>query len=215
MLIPRYKEQKQRIGHCGLPNKIYLVEEIGFYKDVGHNNYNKFSKERKGLDRNALDQAMSNTLIKDGFHVKLTKSQTESMRYLSVMTKTLKRKFEDMNLNHCPLDSIRECPSDKYLLEFKEFYEFSRPDKPLTMREIFCNMLICQKSLSAPMAWAITEKYPTLHALKSAYDNCNSDKEKENLLSGIQVDGRKNKISASVSKVLYWLFNDYDFERNE
>ena len=47
----RYKEQKQRIQQCGLKNKIYLVEEIGHYKDVTAQ-----KGFHKALDRSALDQ---------------------------------------------------------------------------------------------------------------------------------------------------------------
>ena len=110
----RYREQKQRIHvsrsdnifwkiiifwyyfsifllqRSGLPNKIYLVEEIS-------NRYDDVTAQKdfgKGLDRKALDQAVSNVLIRDDFHVKLTKSQKESMRYLSVMTNTLRKKYE-------------------------------------------------------------------------------------------------------------------------
>ena len=92
--------------------------------------------------------------------------------------------FLGVTLHHCSYESIGRAPKDKYLMEFKEFYEVSRADKPLTLREIFCNMLICQRGLSTGMAWAITEKYPTLANLKRAYDKCNTEKEKENLISG-------------------------------
>ena len=101
-----------------------------------------------------------------------------------------------VTLHHCSYESIGRAPNDKNLLEFKEFYEVSRADKPLTLREIFCNMLICQRGLSTGMAWAITEKYPTLANLKRAYDKCNNEKEKENLIAGnffIYILGRKDQ----------------------
>ena len=41
--------------------------------------------------RSALDQAMSHTYIRDGFNVILTKSQKDSMRFLSRMTNTMKK----------------------------------------------------------------------------------------------------------------------------
>ena len=78
------------LQRSGLPHKIYLVEEIS-------NRYDDVTAQKdfgKGLDRKALDQAVSNVLIRDDFHVKLTKSQKESMRYLSVMTNTLRKKYE-------------------------------------------------------------------------------------------------------------------------
>ena len=43
--------------------------------------------------RGALDQAMSNTYIRDGFNLVLTNSQKDSMRFLCRMTETMKYVF--------------------------------------------------------------------------------------------------------------------------
>ena len=203
----RYKEQKRRMQQSGIPNKIYLVEEIGNYKDVSSRPANQnFSK---ALDRNALDQAMSNTLIRDGFHVKITKNQKESMKFLAKMTQFLTQKFNGKTLKISHLKGILD---EEHLLPFKDFYEHSRTDKPLSVREVFCNMLICQKGLSAGMAWAITDKYPTVRALKRAFNACRSDEEREKLVSGIPYDNGRKKIPASTSKTLFALFCDRDFQ---
>ena len=190
---------------CGIPNKIYLVEEIGHYKEVSSKPGQAYGK---ALDRNTLDQAMSNTLIRDGFHVKMTKNQKESMKFLAKMTQFLARKYQGKTLKVSNLNNLDE----EHLLEFEDFYQFSRPDKPLSVRQVFCNMLICQKGLSAAMAWAITDKYPTLAAMKRAFNACYSDGERDKLVSGIPYDNGRKKVPLSVSKTLCALFCDREFQ---
>ncbi len=150
----------------------------------------------KFLFRSALDQAMSNTLVRDDFHVRVTKSQRESMKFLATMTRALIDKYRREALDN--------------LLEFGVFYERSRPDKPLKLKEVFCNMLICQRGLSAGMAFAISCKYPTIRSLKMAYDQCQSEEEKVKLVAGILYDNNTKKIPISVSKTLHHLFNDVE-----
>jgi hypothetical protein len=73
-------------------------------------------------------------------------------------------------------------------------------------------MLICQKGLSAGMAWAITAEYPTLYTLKRAYNRrCQDEDEKERLVAGIPYDNGRKKIPLSASKTLSWLFNEKEF----
>ena len=65
------------------------------------------------------------------------------------MTETMKAIYRLRNLN---LVTDRQTLDDKNLLSYQDFYEFSRPNKPLTARHTFCNMLICQSGLSPGMA---------------------------------------------------------------
>ena len=99
--------------------------------------------------RGALDQAMSNTYIRDGFNLVLTNSQKDSMRFLCRMTETMKAIYRSKNLK---LVTDRQTLNDQNLLSYQDFYNFSRPNKPLTARHTFCNMLICQSGLSPGMA---------------------------------------------------------------
>ena len=57
------------------------------------------------------------------------------------------------------------------------------------------------------MAWAITDEYPTPALLKEGYDMCQSDEDRESLLSGLYYDGGK-KLPKAVSKAVSWLYND-------
>ena len=201
----RYKEQKQRLNQCGLPNKYYLVEEIyaNSSKPIWQGHENQGGGGR-AIDRSVLEQAMSNTCIRDGFNVRKTKSQKESMKFLKVFTDNLKRKYEGITLKSCRMEDAGK--SENHLLALSDFHEFSRPDKPLKLREIFSNMLVCLKGLSPSMSWAVTEKYPTPAALWLGYQSLHDEAEKEKLLAGIPYDDGK-KIPLAVSKNIYWLYN--------
>ena len=190
----RYKEQKQRLSRCGLPRKMYLVEETA----------SRGGKEAWGsraLDRNVLEQALSNTCIRDQFTVKRCRTQKETVQFLAALTDTLTDAYSGKTLRS---RSRVEGNDEMSLLTFIDFQNFSRPDKPLTVREIFCNMLIQMKGLSPGMAWSITHHYPTPLALKRAFRESN---QQETMLAGLIYDDGK-KIPGAVSKAMSWLFND-------
>ena len=155
--------------------------------------------------RNALDQAMSNTFVRDGFDVQVTKNQKASMRFLARITNLLKKMYLSKSLK-CITDRTRI--QGEYLLSFQNYYENSRANKPLNARQTFMNMLIQLKGLSSSMAWAIAEKYPTVKSLMNAYENCHFEKEK--LLAGIPYDHGTKKIPLTVSQTVCDLFNEKD-----
>lgn len=76
----RFHEQKFRLSDCGLPNKIYMIENRGNNAHVG-------------LPITNLLQAITNTLIQSEFTVKFTDSNDDSMLYLSVMSNLLIKMF--------------------------------------------------------------------------------------------------------------------------
>lgn len=76
----RFHEQKFRLSDCGLPNKIYMIENRGNNAHVG-------------LPITNLLQATTNTLIQNEFMVKFTDSNEDSMLYLSVMSNLLIKMF--------------------------------------------------------------------------------------------------------------------------
>lgn len=76
----RFHEQKFRLSDCGLPNKIYMIENRGNNAHVG-------------LPITNLLQATTNTLVQNEFAVKFTDSNEDSMLYLSVMSNLLIKMF--------------------------------------------------------------------------------------------------------------------------
>lgn len=76
----RFHEQKFRLSDCGLHNKIYMIENRG-------------SNAHVGLPLTNLLQAATNTMIQNGFTVKFTNSNEDSMLYLSIMSKLLVKMY--------------------------------------------------------------------------------------------------------------------------
>ena len=209
----RYKEQKQRLSRCGLPRKLYLIENTAVVTGgkeawTGHSGNKPTAAGVKhfGPDRQALEQAISNTCIRDGFTIKRCHSPKDCVRFLAAFTRGLTAKYAGKTLHsRCLLPAVEE--DWLRLPTFSDFHEYSRPDKPLRIREIFCNMLVSMKGLSPGMAWAITSKYGTPAMLNEAYRQCASESERQALLTGLVYDDRK-KLPGAVSKTLCWLYND-------
>lgn len=86
----RFHEQKFRLSDCGLPNKIYMIENRGNNAHVG-------------LPLTNLLQAATNTMVQNGFTVKFTDSNDDSMLYLSIMTNSIIKMYA------VSLDSIKIC----------------------------------------------------------------------------------------------------------
>jgi len=181
-----------------------------------------------GINRDVLEQAISNTSVRDAFFIKRTKTQGETIKYLATFTNALVQKYtaSQITLKNCSIESIACDMSHsavnsyktncvEYLPNFVDFNDFSRPDKPITVREIFCNMLMSIKGLSPGMSWAITEKYPTPLLLKRAYegtdveDGKEREKALEKVLAGIPYDHPvPKKIPPGIAKMVGHLFSD-------
>ena len=151
------------------------------------------------------------------------------MKYLASVTSALVRKYtaSQITLRSCPIENVactllgltdnNSCTSRniEYLPNFVEFNDFSRPDKPSSVREIFCNMLMSIKGLSPGMAWAITEKYSTPLLLWRAYEEIDNENGKERekiiekVLAGIPYDFPvPKKIPPGIAKIVGHLFSD-------
>ena len=77
----------------------------------------------------------------------------------------------------------------------------------MSVREVFSNMLVCQKMVTPAMAWAITHQYPTPKILNEAFKNCERE-DQEKLLLGLPYEAGKKKISSAVSRIISLLFNE-------
>ncbi|XP_060557724.1 crossover junction endonuclease MUS81-like isoform X2 [Ruditapes philippinarum] len=197
----RFREQKFRLKQCGLNHKMYLIEDYG-------------SMQHFSLPESTLKQTIVNTQVIDGFQVKRTKGTKESVAFLTVFTRYLQSFFKDKTLYACGLDDIKESKvvthvTDKWqkLATFEEFNQGSVKSKALTVHEMFGKQLIQLHGMSAVKARAIIDKYPTPSHLYQAYENCSSEKEKENLLSSIKCGKTSRSLGQAQSKQLYHLYN--------
>ena len=145
------------------------------------------------------------------FSVKTTEDKKESMAFLTYMTRDLRAKYHELRLTSCTVDDVTDNLVEKWdttLPIFAQFNDNSRKNKPLTTSDMFVRMLVQQHGVTVSMANVIVEKYPTIGALMRAYENCDTQEEKEELLTGLVYESGTKKIRSATSKVLAWLYND-------
>lgn len=228
----RFHEQKFRLSDCGLPNKIYLIENRG-------------SNAHLGLPLQNLLQAATNTQVQSEFSIKFTDSINDSMFYLSVMTNLLIKMFkvipagvncdtraifrssnkskmfeflsQNKDLSIGTIDELDKLPKDYYdridaaheiqLMAFNEFAENSTKMKNFTIRDLFMRQLVQLKTLSTDKAVAITEVYPTPRDLILAFRNCSNEADAVNLIANIRVGKFQRPIGAVIGQTLYNLYS--------
>ncbi|XP_070570245.1 crossover junction endonuclease MUS81-like [Ptychodera flava] len=162
----RFKEQKFRLKNCGLRKPIYLVEDLG-------------CSQHFSIPETTLQQAIVNTQVTDGFYIKHTHSQKESVGYLTIMTRYLQSVYANKTLvaytkDHLNSLQSRPVASDHQhmLMTFGEFNELTVKNKAMTVTEMFAKQLMQISGLSAEKAKVILEKYRTPKQLMEAYQNC-------------------------------------------
>lgn len=72
----RYDDQKFKLKNCGLTRLFYLIE---------NNQSNNL-----GVSRQAIEKAIRNTQVRDGFLIQQTESLEESLHWISMMTQAMK-----------------------------------------------------------------------------------------------------------------------------
>jgi len=197
----RFHEQKHRLKKCGVRRPTYLVESLtrgGSYS----------------VPYRSLSVAVTNSQVVDGFDIKMTSNNNETLLYLETMTRYLTKVFSGRELFSCSYSETQEeekLPSN-YMLTFLEFEQSSKKITNFNVREMLLKQLLQLSGVSVVKAKAITELYPTVDSLLTAYRSCDNDKQREKLLAGIKSNGMAKSLGPVVSKKLY---NFYTFKRNE
>ncbi|XP_064599705.1 crossover junction endonuclease MUS81-like [Liolophura sinensis] len=196
----RFKEQKFRLKRCGLRCPMYLIEDYG-------------SVQNFSMPEDRLRQTIANTQIVDGFQVKRTGDNKESVAFLTLMTRYLQSHYQDKTLDAFPADILPDISGPynikdphQRLMEFKEFNEASVKTKNLSIREMFGKQIIQMYRLSAEGAKGILDLYPTPSSLIAAYNACCTEKEKEELLSKIKTGKAGRGLGMAVSRQFYNLY---------
>ncbi|XP_059199783.1 crossover junction endonuclease MUS81 isoform X2 [Centropristis striata] len=198
----RFREQKFRLKRCGLRRPCYLVEECGS------------AASHLSLPESTLQQAIINTQVVDGFFVKRVQDVRESAAYLTFMTRHLTKLYQNCTLS-CRSRELegdgggteedRGSPSCS-LISFAEFNHGAMKNKCQTVKEVFARQLMQISGLSGDKAAAILEQYSTPHSLVSAYERCESEAEKEKLVSSIRYGKLKRNVGPALSRTLYQLY---------
>ncbi|KAM9836822.1 crossover junction endonuclease MUS81 isoform 1-T1 [Aulostomus maculatus] len=198
ILDGRFREQKFRLKRCGLHKPIYLVEECG--NVVSH----------LSLPETTLQQAITNTQVVDGFFVKRVQDVRESAAYLTIMTRHLTNLYQNCVLTcrsrELDGDGNRGDFPSCSLMSFTEFNDGAMKNKTQTIGEVFARQLMQVSSLSGDKAAAIQEQYCTPHSLLAAYDQCDSETEKEKLLACIRYGKLQRNLGPALSRTLYQLY---------
>ncbi|KAG8042080.1 hypothetical protein G9C98_000071 [Cotesia typhae] len=197
----RYHEQKFRLKKCGVDNIIYLIE--GLSK----------SRQQYIMPIPVLLQAAVNSLVQNGFTVKFTNNQKDSLNYLTGLTAALTQLFNDKHLEKCSKENIPPCclSDDKiFLMEFNEFNQSSSKSKIHSVKEMFVRQLLQLKGLSVERALAIVQVYPTPYLLKKAFIKAGTDGDK--LLANLTFGRVNRKMGPVLSQILYKLYTSDQLE---
>ncbi|XP_053665651.1 crossover junction endonuclease MUS81 [Anopheles marshallii] len=193
----RFHEQKFRLKQCGLPNVIYLIENLGNNRQVG-------------VPEVTLAQAALNTYVQ-GFTVKYTENHLHTVLYLSVMTNFLNNSIKNKlykDVTQRPFsDGIHlfEISNQTFpLFLFDYFYKKSSKTRDCTVRDIFMKQLLQIKLLTIEKVNTIVEKYPTPQCLFLAYKACSSEAERQRMLN-LPYGPMKRMIGEKLSKIIYHL----------
>lgn len=187
----RFEQQKHRLVSSGIRRPVYLIEEYG--------------QMRTGsMNSSSLAQAIVNILIHDGIDVEKVKNASHANDYLISMTKCLEKVYSNTDLISCSQERLKSKEAQEN--EFMTFSEFQTKGAKITnwtVKEMFAKHLIQITGVSERSVAAIINKYPTLSALVEAYRNCNSEKEKENLLAKLKIPDAARTIGPAISKRVY------------
>lgn len=202
----RYEEQKFRMKGCGLGHLFYLIED--------HPKQQQFWGRAGGggnlVTPEAIEQAIANTAVQEGFTIKKTADQKATIEYLTIFTRLLSKKYSGLTLSSCTQTDLSEglvANRDTTLLQFTEFNDASRKTKKLQLQEVFAKMLLRLKGLSADMAQAIIQQFPTPNSLISAFSKVHSETAKLKIIQDISYGlEAKRKIPKSVAEAIlkFW-----------
>ncbi|KAL8660907.1 MAG: hypothetical protein Q9202_006083 [Teloschistes flavicans] len=201
----RFREQKWRLGRSGVKNVTYLVEEIGISAET---------RDRYG---EAVQSAIASTQVVNGFFVKRTKGLDDTIRYLTRMTRVLKELYENRPLTLLPshtlspqtylpfLAHLASSSSEgrtRYNISFPSFASLASKSDNRTLRDVFLQMLMTVKGLTADKAIAVQKVWPTPREFLEAYRGHGAE-EREGMVERRLVDlAGRGKVGKGLSKVL-------------
>lgn len=187
----RFEQQKLRLLNSGVRRPVYLIEDVG-------------SLRASSLTSSGLAQAVVNILTHDGIDVEKVKNAAHANDYLMSMTKCLERLYSKMDLISCSQERMKSGEAEKNeLMTFSEFQTKGAKIKNWTVREMFAKHLIQITGMSERRVSVIIKEYPTISALIKAYNECSSQKSKENLLAKLKIPDSNRTIGPAISKRVY------------
>lgn len=157
----RFKEQKHRLGNCGLSRVVYLLEDHGCSAKVAS----------IGVEK--VFAALIQTQVVDKFFVWTTHSMEETVRLITKLDLDIKKRFLGRDLIYvspspsCSPQQIKD--SFSYLqyqgISWHAFTLINAKSRNLTQRDVFTRQLMAIKGISKEKAVALAAKYGSLSKL--------------------------------------------------
>lgn len=180
----RHKEQKYRLmnSNIELKNILFLVE--GELKDM------KYGK----VDKKTLQGSIINTMFRDGINIYRTQNIDETIYFIE---RTVDKIIKDKK---CISNLVQEIKEPK--LDYLDTKVLSK--KNCMTPEVYNQLVLLQiPGVSKIFVESILEKYTSIKKIIQEYDNLETEKEKENLLTDLELKGKKRKVGKVVSKRIY------------
>ncbi|XP_074596732.1 mus81 structure-specific endonuclease subunit [Brevipalpus obovatus] len=191
----RWMEQKYRLLHSGVRHPMYLIEDFGSHR------------KQEGMF-NQMFQSIMDTVIVDECVVKQTKTYSETIEFLTLMTRFLESMYLNRTLYSCTKEEILSGSVSKdHFMTMNEFNLCADKITNFTVKEMFIKHLLKFKGISVPKAKAISDIYPTVTHLLEAYETCETLKEKELLLSEIIYSTSNRKIGPVLSRKVHRFYS--------
>ena len=178
----RFKEQKFRLRKSGAKNVVYLVE-----------NMNIGDMEKDWTQK--IHEALASTQVVNGYFVKHSSGIEESIRYIARLTKMITSVNTSKPLFVIPTKVITEQnylpllthlrttqPTTNYQITYATFAALSTKSDSLNLRDVYLKMLMCTRGITGPRAIAIQKIWQTPAALIEAFEQCETQKEKDTLV---------------------------------
>lgn len=192
----RYKEQKFRLKSFREKNPgvyiVYLVEDFRI------NNKKEYVVRGDGIPtsipKNTILSIITKTLFRDNMYCVVTQNINETSLFLEKI-------YENLKKNAFTLDTTNA--KDDYLSEI-----FIEKKRNITPKDYYKVILAQVPGMSIKKASKIVQIYPSLLDLISAYEMCDTLKEKQELLKNIKIDGRN--LGPACSKKIYHFITTSD-----
>ncbi|KAJ9077722.1 Crossover junction endonuclease mus81 [Entomophthora muscae] len=196
----RFKEQKFRLKNCGAKKVIYLVE-----------GFNIKDSANFALQPQSFWTCLSQTLVGEGFCLKMTHTMEDTLDYLARLTRQIKSIYESRVIEGLQNETISRSqflqlqdsgrlPRDVGLT-LATFLHINDKSKHLTLTDVFLKMLMTCRGLSLSKASQILKKYPTPASMVDAFLMI-SPSERDSLLA-ISCPIQSRSISQPLAKKLY------------
>lgn len=208
----RFHDQKFRLTKSGVGNVTYIIEDY----NIGDT----------GNMRESIETAMSSTQVVNGFFVKRTAKLDDTIRYLVRMTKMLEGIYARQPLPLIPSNLVDSrtypallrhletaFPALRFYPTYTDFSSLISKSGALTLRDVYLKMLMCVRGVSVEKAAEIQKLYPTPKMLIEAYEACEGDKEKlEMIMKALDGHIGRKKVSGVLSGKIAEVWAGIKFE---